>query len=193
MILLAPKPHQEGINNIKDFVWRLCVSYRGLNSVTKPFIFPIPRCAESIEDFGDSNGPMFFITLDTQQAYHQILVRLQDREKLAFFTPDCKKKAFRVVPFGPKNAPVFYTAMMKTFQEEWNADFDSTIVDPPNPQDLLDNTSDSRTSPIRTVFVSRIVIDNIFLYGTNVYQLLRYFASVATIFVKYGLSFKLAK
>ena len=66
MILLAPKPHQEGINNIDDFVWRLCVSYRGLNSVTKPFIFPIPRCAESIKDFGDSNGPTFFITLDAR-------------------------------------------------------------------------------------------------------------------------------
>ena len=37
MILLAPKPYQEDINNIDDFVWRLCVSYRGLNSVTKTF------------------------------------------------------------------------------------------------------------------------------------------------------------
>ena len=51
--------------------------------------------------------------------------------------------------------------MMKTFQEEWNADFDKNIVDPPNPKDLLDNTSGSRTSPIRTVFGSRIVIDDI--------------------------------
>ena len=66
MILLAPKPHQEGINNIDDFVWRLCVSYRRLNSVTKSFLFPIPRYAESIEDFGDSNGPMFFITLNAR-------------------------------------------------------------------------------------------------------------------------------
>ena len=57
---------------------------------------------------------------------------------------------------------------MKIFQEEWNAGFDKTIVDPPNPQDLLDNTSGSRTSPITTVFGSRIVIDDILLYGTNV-------------------------
>ena len=99
----------------------------------------------------------------------------------------------RVIPSGPKNASVFYTATMKIFQEEWNAGFDKTIVDPPNPQDLLDNASGSRTSPVRTVFGSMIVIDDIFLYGTNVYQLLRYFASVATIFLKYRLSFKLAK
>jgi hypothetical protein len=24
--LLAPKPHQEHVSNIKDFVWRFCVS-----------------------------------------------------------------------------------------------------------------------------------------------------------------------
>ena len=53
MILLAPKPHQEGINNIDNFVWRLCVSYRSLNTVTKSFTFLIPRSAESIEDFGN--------------------------------------------------------------------------------------------------------------------------------------------
>ena len=77
------------------------------------------------------------------------------------------------MPFGPKHAPTFYTAMIKTFQEEWKADFDNTIVDPPKPRYILDNTLVSRTSPIRTVFDSRIVIDNILLYGTNVYQLFR--------------------
>ena len=97
------------------------------------------------------------------------------------------------MPFGQKNDPAFYTVMMKTFQEEWNADFDKTIVDPPNPHDLFDNTSGSRTSPIRTVFGRRIVIDDILLYVINVYQLLHYFAKVATIFMKYRLFFKLAK
>jgi len=34
-IVLAAKPHQEHVIDIKDFVWRMCVSYRKLNSVTK--------------------------------------------------------------------------------------------------------------------------------------------------------------
>ena len=103
IILLAPKPRQEDIHIINNFVWRLCVSYRSLNIVTKPFTFPIPRCAESVEDFGYSNGPILFITLDARQEYHQILVRFRDREKLAFFTPDGKKETSHLMPFGPNN------------------------------------------------------------------------------------------
>ena len=30
-IVLAPKPHQEDVEDITDFVWRTCVSYRALN------------------------------------------------------------------------------------------------------------------------------------------------------------------
>ena len=33
--LLAPKPHQEHITHIKDFVWRFCVNYVALNTITE--------------------------------------------------------------------------------------------------------------------------------------------------------------
>ena len=81
MIVHTSKPHQEEVTSIDDFIWRLCVSYCALNAVTKSFTFPIPRCADSIDDFGDSNGPMSFITLDARQGYHQIAVRFRDQEK----------------------------------------------------------------------------------------------------------------
>ena len=32
--LLATKPHQEHVRNIKDFVWRFCVNHISLNGVT---------------------------------------------------------------------------------------------------------------------------------------------------------------
>ena len=51
MIVLTAKPHQEHINNIKHFIWRICVSYRGLNKVTKLFEYPIPRCDDEIHIF----------------------------------------------------------------------------------------------------------------------------------------------
>jgi hypothetical protein len=55
-IVLAAKPHQEDIVNIEDFIWRLCISYRRLNQVTLPFEYPIPRCADALDNFGDSAG-----------------------------------------------------------------------------------------------------------------------------------------
>ena len=41
-IALVAKAHQEHIENIEDFVWLMCVSYRGLDKVTRPFEYPIP-------------------------------------------------------------------------------------------------------------------------------------------------------
>eukprot|EP00978_Attheya_sp_CCMP212_P026084 scaffold85103_cov48-Attheya_sp.AAC.3 len=117
-IVLPPKPYQETINDIEAFVWRLCVSYHKLNTVTLPFEYPIPRCDDAIEDLGDGAGRLHFISLDARQGYHQVSVRLCDQEKLAFFGSDGKKYTFTVMPFGPRNAPAFYTAMMRQFQEE---------------------------------------------------------------------------
>ena len=99
-IVLAPKPHQEHVTNIKDFVWRMCVSYRGLNRVTNPFEYPISRCDVAIEDIGDGTGKLYFISLDAAQGYHQIKVRSTAVEKLAFFAPDNKKYSFTVMPYG---------------------------------------------------------------------------------------------
>jgi hypothetical protein len=42
LAVLAPKPHQEEIEKIEDFIWRVCCLYRKVNSVTLPFEYPIP-------------------------------------------------------------------------------------------------------------------------------------------------------
>ena len=49
LLLLVAKLHQESCTSIDNFVWRLSVSYRALNGVTRLFEFPIPRCSDSIE------------------------------------------------------------------------------------------------------------------------------------------------
>ena len=67
LIVLAPKPHQEHVENIVDFIWRMCVSYRRLNSVTKPFSYLIPRCDGAIDTLGGVGAvKLFFITLDAR-------------------------------------------------------------------------------------------------------------------------------
>ena len=71
LLLLATKHYQEKCKDIKDFSCHLCVSYRPLNSVTRSFEFLIPCYTDSIENFGDSNDPIYFISLDTRPGYHQ--------------------------------------------------------------------------------------------------------------------------
>ena len=119
-VVLAVKPHQYHTDDIKKCTWRMCVSYRGLNNVTKVYEYPIPRCDMAITIVEVDSSKMWIITGDTKQGYHPISVRECDIEKLVFFTPDNREYAFKVMPFGPVNTPTFYICMMKIFREEWD-------------------------------------------------------------------------
>ena len=104
--LLAPKPHQESIYDIKDFKWRFCVNYIGLNQVTLVIAYPIPRCDTAVGyQFGD--GRRFWL-IDCPQGYHQILVAVFSRDKLSFAGPDASVYRYRVMPFGPVNGPTIF-------------------------------------------------------------------------------------
>ena len=122
-IVLAPKPHQEHVQNIEDFVWRMCVSYRGLNRVTLPFAYPIPRCDDAIAAFNVGGSNIYIITVDAKQGYYHVAVKKGDQEKLAFFAPNNRKYTFKVMPFGPTSAPAYYTCMMQELQVQWHALF----------------------------------------------------------------------
>ena len=73
-IVLAPKPHQDNISNIYDFIWMMCVSCRGLNKVTKPFEYPIPSCDDAITLILVGSNTIYIITVNAMQGYHQIAV-----------------------------------------------------------------------------------------------------------------------
>ena len=177
-IVLAAKPHQEHVTDIKDFIWRMCVSYRALNQATLPFEYPIPRCNDAIENFGDSAGRLYIISLDNKTGYHQISVRAIDRPKLAFFAPDGKKYTFGVLPFGPRNGPAYYTAMMTFLQGEWNCLFKSRHSDFCGPA---------------FHHGSRVIIDDTILWSTRIPVVLKYFTCVCEVFLKYRVTFQLKK
>ena len=80
MVVLAQNPYQEHIQDICDFVWRMCVSYRRLNAVTKPFQFPIPRGDAAIVVLGCGADEIWIISLDARQGCHQIALRKIDRD-----------------------------------------------------------------------------------------------------------------
>ena len=110
MIILAANTHQEDIDDIRKFVWRMCVSYNGLNKATKIYEYPIPRCDMAITIIELGSTGIYFITVDAKQGYHQITVRDFDVEKLAFFGSDNKTYGFTIIPFGPVNTPPFIRA-----------------------------------------------------------------------------------
>ena len=196
MIVLAAKPHQEDMDDIEKFVWRMCVSYRALNRITKPFQFPIPRCDDSVYMLGNGSVKIFIITLDARQGYHQIVVRYCDQEKLAFFGPDDFKYCFTVMPFGPTNAPTFYTAMMRNFKEEWDCLFverlqklGSIAAEPI----VAESISNIYVGKSKLVAGSRAIIDDILLWCSDKSLLLLYFRAVCDVFKKFRVSFKLSK
>ena len=170
-IVLAPKPHQEDIIDIKDFVWRFCVNYRPLNTVTKTFDYPIPRCDDALDNFGDSKGQLYFISVDGKAGYHQISVKTDDQEKLAFIGPDMEKYCYAVMPFGPKNAPAVYTAMMRILKSEYDALFME------------------RHPGFVSIVGNKNIMDDTLLWCTRPMVCLHYFRCVCEIFKKYRLSF----
>jgi hypothetical protein len=87
--------------NIEEFIWRMCVSFRRLNRVAKPFTFPILRCAGAIEDLGSiAFLILWFISLDCRQGFHQISSRHSDQEKPHFLPRMVTRSASRSCRLG---------------------------------------------------------------------------------------------
>jgi hypothetical protein len=79
---------------------RPCIDYRGLNSITVGFSYPLPLIATVVESF---HRAPFFTKLDLRSAYNLG----GDEWKTAFSTTSghCE---YRVMPYGLKNAPAVF-------------------------------------------------------------------------------------
>ena len=64
-IILTTKLHQETVENVKDFSWRICDSYRIFNAVTRPFQFQIGQWNDELDDIGDNYGQIWLSSLGT--------------------------------------------------------------------------------------------------------------------------------
>ena len=85
-------------------VYIFCVDYQGLNAVTKPDVYPLPRINDLLDKLDKAKC---FSTLDLTAGYWQIRVQPDSQEKTVFITHQGLYE-FKVMPFGVMNAPVVF-------------------------------------------------------------------------------------
>ena len=91
------------------------MSYQKLNQVTHPFAFPVPRCDDVVQEI--YTGANYFIVVDMDSGYWQVVAEEEARKRLALFSLDGKLRR-KLMPMGDLNsAPTFVAMMMKL---KWN-------------------------------------------------------------------------
>ena len=88
--------------------YRFCTDFRGLNSVTRVEVYPLPLIQETLEQLGRSR---YFSTLDLASGYHQIKIAPQDQEKTAFTTAEGHFE-YKRMAFGLAGAPATFQRLM---------------------------------------------------------------------------------
>ncbi|KAK3507071.1 hypothetical protein QTP70_003881 [Hemibagrus guttatus] len=92
----------------KDGGLRPCIDYRGLNSITVPYPYPLPLVPAALEQL---RGARIFTKLDLWSAYNLVRIRKGDEWKTAFHTTHGHYE-YRVMPFGLTNAPAVFQALI---------------------------------------------------------------------------------
>jgi hypothetical protein len=95
---------------------RMYKDYKPLNLVTPQDSYPMPIPKELFDNIGDSN---IFTIVDLRQDFNQIVLVAKDRKKMTFHGNN-KLWEWLVMPFGLKNAPVFFQQVMDQVLEGAN-------------------------------------------------------------------------
>ena len=141
--------------------------------ITRPAEYPIPRCDDAYQfGFGKATH---FILLDAFSGYHQVRLSPASAIKTAFFAPHGCKYIWLVMPFGLRNAPVIFTAMMYDLKELWDEECIKEGIKPSHNEGTT------------------IIIDDTFMYGVSEDRAFILLRCVCRISRKYHLTWKLKK
>ena len=90
----------------KDGSLRLCVDYRGLNSITAKNRYPLPLVSEILDRLSSAK---IYTKLDLRDAYHRIRIK-EGKEWMTAFRTRYGHFEYTVMPFGLANAPATFQA-----------------------------------------------------------------------------------
>ena len=106
---------------------RLCVDFRKINGLTRQTPFYMPRVEEVLEGVGKAR---FISKLDLSKGYYQVRLAEASVPKTAF-TSHRGVFEFTRMPFGVKNAPACFQALMQRVladQREWATAYMDDVV-----------------------------------------------------------------
>ena len=178
-VVLAAKPNQEHVH-WSEYIWRLTVSYRKLNAVTRPFIYPARRCDDAARDIGPSK---YFITMDFESGFWQVELHEQSRDKTTFFVPGGQKR-WTVIPMGCLNAHATFCCLVDTMKREWNEEATKAGI-----RDDIEVTLRGQ----RPWTDAEVIVDDVMLHSVNQQSLIQYFEITLRTLQHYRVTVKLKK
>jgi hypothetical protein len=95
---------------------RICVDFLGLNKLTITNPFPTPITNEIINEV---TGHECYSFTHGFSSYNQVRIAKEDQEKTTFVSK-FGLFAYRVVPFGLKNAPIVFSRIVVKYFQEYN-------------------------------------------------------------------------
>ena len=93
---------------------RICVDFKRINAITTPLPFYMPRVEEVLEQVGRSK---VISKLDLSKGYYQVPMVVADIPKTCFVCHRGKYEFLRM-PFGVRNAPTVFQALMTKLLSE---------------------------------------------------------------------------
>jgi transposase InsO family protein len=111
MLLVKKKIGSDGVQK-----YRTALDLRVINSVITQIAYPLPKIQDIVAGLAKYQ---YFTNLDLQQAYHQINLPEEYREKLAFTTPFGSFCYNRLI-FGMKNSAAIFQSMIDNIIAEVN-------------------------------------------------------------------------
>lgn len=103
---------------------RICGDFWKLNAITTLEPYCIPRLEELISKVGEGG---VLSKIDLTKGFHQVMVREEDREKLAIIT-SFGKWQYKRMPFGVSSPPATFQRLMDTVLEDC-ADVSCVYID----------------------------------------------------------------